>query len=338
MSGTHLSPYPPLFRHSDDSLQPTLDSDLLPQIDFHLLDLDKLTEVCRDWGVFRLVNHGIPADLSNRLQDQAKKLFSLPVESKQALFNSPPMAYFWGTPALTPSGVAITQSAQNLYQLEGLFVLLNQLPQLQGDDPTLRSFRLLLEEYGQHMARLARSIFNVVMRNLGLDPSLSETYLSESTGVVRLYRYTHCRDANQISGMEAHTDSSVLSILNEDEVGGLEVYKDDRWIQVRPITNTLIVNLGDMMQAMSNDEYKSVKHRVLVKKGEDRMSICYFVFPMDDGVIQSTNYRPFTYKMFRTQVQEDIKATGSKVGLQRFMHTEPQIRSSAPTPNPGAQR
>lgn len=69
---------------------------------------------------------------------------------------------------------------------------------------------------------------------------------------------------------------------------------------------------------MSDDEYKSVKHRVKVNKSKERISICYFVFPTDDGIIQSSRYRPFTYADFRAQVQEDIKTHGFKVGLDRF--------------------
>lgn len=58
---------------------------------------------------------------------------------------------------------------------------------------------------------------------------------------------------NSAWGMEVHTDSSVLSILNQDEVGGLEVLKDKEWIEVRPVSNTLIVNLGDMMQVPTKE-------------------------------------------------------------------------------------
>lgn len=62
----------------------------------------------------------------------------------------------------------------------------------------------------------------------------------------------------------------------------------------------------------------SVEHRVGANVRSDRMSICYFAFPKEDGVILSSNYKPFTYEQFQAQVQQDIKATGFKVGLDRF--------------------
>ncbi|EEF22208.1 conserved hypothetical protein, partial [Ricinus communis] len=70
--------------------------------------------------------------------------------------------------------------------------------------------------------------------------------------------------------------------------------------------------------AISDDEYKSVMHRVQANKDEDRLSICYFVFPAAGSVIQSSKYKPFTYKDFQEQVQQDIKTVGFKVGLEKF--------------------
>lgn len=98
------------------------------------------------------------------------------------------------------------------------------------------------------MSRIARTIFEAMVRNLHLDSTQSHSDLSESTGLVRVYRYPNFSKADEALGMEVHTDSSVLSILNEDQVGGLEVFKDDKWLLVQPIPGSLIVNLGDMMQ------------------------------------------------------------------------------------------
>ncbi|MBA0587567.1 hypothetical protein Gorai_000693 [Gossypium raimondii] len=156
-------------------------------------------------------------------------------------------------------------------------------------------------------------------KNLDLDPKQSESKLDESTALIRVYRYPPRRSlAGEAWGMIPHTDSSVLSIVNQDHVGGLEIFKDNKWHLVNPIPNTLIVHIGDMMQAISDDEYMSVKHRVRVKKQEERLSICYFVFPAEESVIHSSKYKPFTYKDFQEQVQKDTRTLGYKVGLQRF--------------------
>jgi isopenicillin N synthase-like dioxygenase len=64
-----------------------------------------------------------------------------------------------------------------------------------------------------------------------------------------------------------------------------------------------------------------VKHRVRLNEHRDRISIGYFVFPKEDSVIQSANYKPFTYGDFQAQVHQDVKTLGFKVGLERFKLT-----------------
>ena len=143
----HLNHHqPPSLDHNGDG-DPTRnqDQDPVPVIDLQCLNHDKskLEEACNYWGLFRLVNHGIPLTLLSQLQDQAKQLFSLPFESKQASCNSSPSAasYFWGTPALTPSGAALTSGPQNINLVEGFVMNLGHLSQFQPQLPELESFR-----------------------------------------------------------------------------------------------------------------------------------------------------------------------------------------------------
>ncbi|GMI97173.1 Gibberellin 2-oxidase 9 [Hibiscus trionum] len=324
----NLGSYPPVFRQLNSvlpqpksysiSMDDTHVSVPVPTVDLQCLSRHKLGEACENWGIFRLANHGIPSTLLTKLQHHAKMLFSLSFESKQALMTNP-VSYFWGTPALTSSGTALKSASSNMNWLEGLNVPLSQLPQFQSEDPLLHCFRLLLEEYGRHLSRIATTLFQSMAKNLDLDPEQSECMLDESTGFIRVYRYPpHRSIAGEAWGMIPHTDSSVLSIVNQDQVGGLEICKDNKWILVDPIPNTLIVHIGDMMQAISGDRYASLRHRVRVKKQEERLSICYFVFPAEDSVIRSSKYKPFTYKEFQQQVQKDTSTVGYKVGLQRF--------------------
>ncbi|XP_010483466.1 PREDICTED: gibberellin 2-beta-dioxygenase 8-like [Camelina sativa] len=340
--------YPPAFRRviSDgdplatvEEVEPVLvqDEDIqIPVIDLERLDKDILREACKEWGIFRLVNHGVPLALTSRLQEISGLLLSLPFETKRELFATvkSPLSYFWGTPALNPSGDALKRGSQasNVHMLEGFNVPLSKLPTfISCDDdhnPKLESFRVLIEEYGRHITRIAVSLFEDIAQTLNLELSGNRRseYLSESTGLIRVYRYPWRSDkaAGEALGMEVHTDSSVISILKEDETGGLEIMKGEEWFCVKPVANTLIVNLGDMMQAISDDEYKSVTHRVKKKNREtERHSVCYFVFPKRDCGIKSSNYKPFTYSEFEAQVQADVQSLGTKIGLPRFSPNSP---------------
>lgn len=124
------------FSHSDS------DSDSLPVIDFQNMNPEYLSEVCKEWGMFRLANHGVPVNLLSHLHDHASKLFSLSFESKQALPTTP-ILYFWGSPALTMSGNAKQTGpcTQKLNWLEGLNIPLTKTSQFQYEHPLLESFR-----------------------------------------------------------------------------------------------------------------------------------------------------------------------------------------------------
>ncbi|CAJ1960403.1 unnamed protein product [Sphenostylis stenocarpa] len=327
----NLESYPPDLRHQDrrqhppppnpDQDEELCDPDPVPIIDLECLHHDKLEEACKNWGLFRLVNHGVPLTLLKELQEVAKELFSLPFAVKEGACNGSPMTYFWGTPALTPSGTALPRGPQNMNWVEGFGVPLSQLSHFNPQLHTLESVRVLLMEYERHLWRIGRRLFEAMAKNLELDVEGSKEYLAEKSGMMRVYRYPNCPDTNVGWGMEEHTDSSVLSILNQDDqVGGLQLLNHHQWFNVKPIPNTFIVNLGDMMQAISNDRYKSATHRVSINKHKERISLCYFVFPDEEAVIENSKYKPFTYNQFRAQVQEDIKAIGQKVGLPRFHH------------------
>ncbi|XP_074331179.1 gibberellin 2-beta-dioxygenase 8 [Apium graveolens] len=334
--------YPPIFRQPNIPLCCNENQDLcnhevvvgrntLPVVDFQCVNEEKLHEACSDWGVFRLVNHGIPTTLINQLVETSKQVFNYSFESKQRLFSCSPVTYFWGTPALNSKGLAL-QQPQNINWMEGFNVPLSQLSSHtrahkhgKDDDPLSTSLRYLIQEYGNHQSRIAETIYKAITDRLLLDQRRLDdsrncsSYLSLSTGFLRVYRYPALVQPNETSwGMDVHTDSSIISILNQDLVGGLQFMRHGHWHHVHPVANTLIVNLGDMMQAISDDKYKSVKHRVKLNKYKERLSMGYFVFPDDDILIQSPSYKPFTYSDFRAQVQQDLKAVGYKVGLQRF--------------------
>lgn len=140
---SNFASYPPLFPQTSNPIW-SIDvgkpinripgPDPLPVVDLQSLDLIKLSEACKELGIIRLVNHGIPFVLLDQLKDHAKRLLSLHFASKQCLFTSP-ISYFWGTPAPGVGG------PQNFNWLEGLNIPLNKLSQLQTEDPILDSFR-----------------------------------------------------------------------------------------------------------------------------------------------------------------------------------------------------
>lgn len=155
----NFSTYPPYFRpnhhptgnspetetesDSHPKPDPLTRSAALPVIDFEALNPEYLSRVCREWGMFRLTNHGVPTELLSQLDDHSNKLFSLDFESKQSLPTAP-VLYFWGTAAITMAADSEKQTAlyaHNINWLEGFNVPLSKISHSQYEDPVLESFR-----------------------------------------------------------------------------------------------------------------------------------------------------------------------------------------------------
>uniref|UniRef100_J3L0U4 Fe2OG dioxygenase domain-containing protein n=1 Tax=Oryza brachyantha TaxID=4533 RepID=J3L0U4_ORYBR len=93
-----------------------------------------------------------------------------------------------------------------------------------------------------------------------------------------------CPEPERVVGTLEHTDPSLFTVLAQDAVGGLQVWHEEGggggWVDVAPVAGTLLVNVGDMLKVVSNDEYKSVEHRVVIKSSKDaRVSIAVFFNP-----------------------------------------------------------
>lgn len=296
----------------------------LPVIDLRVLSPESAAEIAgasSEWGFFQVVNHGVSGELLEELREEQKRLFRVPFEEKEgstALNES----YRWGNPTAT--------SLDQLSWSEAFHVPLSSLApravpaeaEDDDDDHEFRSLREVMRKVAGAMSELARLLSAVLAENLGCPRDLFGENCSETTCFLRLNRYPPCPFSSNTMGLVPHTDSDFMTILHQDHVGGLQLMKDSKWVSIKPNPEALIVNIGDLFQAWSNDVYKSVQHRVMTNKVE-RYSVAFFLCPSYDSVIGSCKepspYRKFTFKEFRAQVQEDVKATGYKVGLSRFL-------------------
>ncbi|CAI0405148.1 unnamed protein product [Linum tenue] len=180
----------------------------------------------------------------------------------------------------------------------------------------------VMVEFAAAMAELAGTLAGVLVENLGHSRGDFEDICQESSCFLRLNRYPACPTSPEVFGLVPHTDSDFLTILSQDEVGGLQLMKDSRWVAVKPNQDALIVNIGDLFQAWSNDIYKSVEHKVMANAKMERYSIAYFLCPSYETSIGScrepSKYRKFTFGEYRSQIQEQVKKYGYKIGLPSF--------------------
>ncbi|CAN1840768.1 Gibberellin 2-beta-dioxygenase 6 [Linum perenne] len=314
---------PPL-EHQHDLLHC---SAVMEECQLPLIDLSKLSScdeseragcaasICRassEWGFFQVVNHGIDLDLVRKMRREQVNLFQLPFERKASsgLLNN---SYRWGTPTAT--------CPKQFSWSEAFHVPLSMISQedCYGEFTSLRE---VMVEFSAAMSKLAGSLAGILVENLGHSNGAFDDMCEESSCFLRLNRYPACPVSPEIFGLVPHTDSDFLTILSQDEVGGLQLMKDSRWVAVKPNQDALIVNIGDLFQAWSNDIYKSVEHKVMANAERERYSIAYFLCPSYDTSIGScrepSKYRKFTFGEFRRQIQAEVKEIGYKIGLPSF--------------------
>ncbi len=156
----------------------------------------------------------------------------------------------------------------------------NQWP----DEALVPGFRTACEQYSVAMERVARRLMALFAQALGMAPQAFDGYMRDPICTTRLLHYPPqpAHAAPGQIGCGAHTDWGALTLLAQDDAGGLQVQgADGRWFDVAPMPGALVVNTGDMMPRWTNDRWRSTMHRVINRRsGRDRWSIAYF-FDLD---------------------------------------------------------
>ncbi|XVE87842.1 hypothetical protein DITRI_Ditri19aG0020600 [Diplodiscus trichospermus] len=300
----------------------------LPLIDLSCLDhLDELEkegckrEIARaahEWGFFQVINHGISKDILEKMRDEQIKVFKQPFHNKcreHKFLNFSAGSYRWGTPTAT--------SLRQLSWSEAFHIPMTDISTSGAFNTNHLSLSSSMEQFATKVASLAQKLAEILAEKLGPKSNFFQENCLPSTCYLRLNRYPPCSIPLEIFGLMPHTDSDFLTILHQDQVGGLQLVKDGKWIAVKPNPEALIVNIGDLFQAWSNDSYKSVQHCVVTNPTKERFSAAYFLCPSYETVIESCSkssvYRKFSFREYRQKVQEDVQKHGHKVGLPRFL-------------------
>ncbi|ERN09535.1 gibberellin 2-beta-dioxygenase 8 [Amborella trichopoda] len=319
-----IEKYGDLFHESRNCRKEAVEECGLPLIDLQYLSssdeaerqacISDMATASSEWGFFQVVNHGISDELVERMRKEQRKVFEMAFEKKRSS-SSLNDSYRWG-------GAPNAPSVNHMSWSEAFHVPLSKISDHQ-DDPPFNSLRLVMKEFAKAMAELALSLSGILARKLGQSPEYFPENCDERTCFLRLNRYPPCPFSPDVCGLVPHTDSDFLTILCQDQVGGLQLMKDSKWVSVKPNSKALIVNIGDLFQAWSNGAYKSVEHRVMTNPTVERHSIAYFLCPSYEAPIstslQPPLYKKFTFREFRQQVQEDVKKMGYKIGLPRFL-------------------
>jgi isopenicillin N synthase-like dioxygenase len=251
----------------------------------------EISRACRETGFFLVANHGVPASLVADQFEWSRRLFDLPLEARMAMHmrNSPTYAGYEPVGGQTLDSDTPPDLKESFYVNQDLPddhpYVATRIRGYGGNQwPALPGFRQQMLAYYSAMDTLAARVMRLLALSLELGANHFEPSFACPSATLRLIKYPpHPADArsNQL-GAGAHTDWGAVTILAQDDIGGLEVENAaGEWIAAPPVPGTFIINLGDMFNRWTNGIYRSNLHRVLNNRalGRDRYSIPFFYSP-----------------------------------------------------------
>ncbi|KAH7657847.1 Leucocyanidin oxygenase protein [Dioscorea alata] len=253
--------------------------DLDPQSGDPILDIRR---ACKDWGVFQVINHGVPISLLEEMKRVGLAFFRSPTEAKLRYACDPrfPASEGYGSKMLSKDGGVLDwRDYFDHHTLPESRCNPNRWP----DYPD--NYRHVVGEYSNSMKALAQKLLRMISISLGLAPSYIEDVIGEVYQNITISYYPPCPQPELALGLQTHSDIGAISLLIQDDVGGLEVLKDGEWVLVQPLSDAIIVLLSDQTEIITNGEYASAEHRALVNAKQVRLSVATFYDPSKTRVI-----------------------------------------------------
>ncbi|WOD07247.1 isopenicillin N synthase family dioxygenase [Marinomonas sp. GJ51-6] len=268
-----------------------------------LIDLEKLThetlsirqkeiqlldKACREIGFFYLVNTSIPSSLMKALMREAKRFFALPQAEKEAIDIAKSKNHRGygriGEEQLDENGHADWKETFDMalefpedHPLAVKYPSMYESNQNPSDPRTVE----VLQDYYVEAFGVAHKVLTAMAQALSLEDNFFTKGFTDHVTVLRMIHYPPRPQNDHDNGAGAHTDYGCVTLLLQDDIGGLQVKnRQGEWVDATPIENAIVVNIGDLMQHWTNDEYVSTAHRVRAS-AEDvhRYSFPFFVEP-----------------------------------------------------------
>ncbi|MCX5495548.1 isopenicillin N synthase family oxygenase [Kaistia dalseonensis] len=251
-------------------------------------------------GFLYVAGHQVSRADVEAVREMSKAFFALPDEEKLKLKidkNFRGFLPFAGSTIVTSSVAKVSKPNQS----ESIFFMHEvaaddpgalagkplQGPNQWPDEAVLPGFRATIDRYVAEMSELARKLVRAISISIGMPPDSMDRYFEHPTTFLRLLHYPTQPAEEGLFGSAPHTDYGYITLLAQDNVGGLEVKnKAGDWIAAPPIPDTFVMNVGDILARWSNDQFVSTPHRVINRSGRERYSQPFFFDPSMDEMIE----------------------------------------------------
>ncbi|CAK7338942.1 unnamed protein product [Dovyalis caffra] len=245
----------------------------VPIIDFEGFENSRRIEVVNEirkaseeWGFFQVVNHGIPVSVMDEMLVGVKRFHEQPQEVKMELYSrdaNQRVKFFSGVLLLTKEP-AIWRDTIAFDFKDGKLDP-EHFPDI---------FRKEVSEYIRHVMTIGKTLSEFLSESLGLRSDYLSSIECMVTASLVGHYYPACPEPDLTLGTANHTDPSFLTILLQDNMGGLQVRHQNQWVDV------------PLCMLITNDKFKSVEHRVLAGEVGPRTSVACFFFPSTENTLK----------------------------------------------------
>jgi isopenicillin N synthase-like dioxygenase len=252
----------------------------------------EIDDACRRVGFFSIVGHGVPDRLCRDLEHAAREFFARPDDEKGTIAMARGGRAWRGW---FPVGGELTSGRPD--HKEGIYFG----AELPPDDPRVRAglplhgrnlfparpaeLRETVLAFIAEMTTLGATVVRAIGIALGLDPQwFARTLTADPVVLFRIFNYPALTAAGADDwGVAEHTDYGLLTMLMQDETGGLQVHGPAGWVDVDPQPGAFVCNIGDMLERMTAGRYRSTPHRVRPPREHGRLSFPFFYDPSWDA-------------------------------------------------------
>ncbi|KAJ6835571.1 gibberellin 20 oxidase 1-A-like [Iris pallida] len=252
-------------------------------------------EACERHGFFQVINHGIDPRLLDKAHGCVQKFFTMPLDEKQRAQRKPgeSCGYASSFTGRFANKLPWKETLSFRFASSSSIDVLDYFIDTLGDD--FDYFGRVYQDYCEAMSNLSLVIMEVLGLSLGVGRSHFREFFEGNDSIMRLNYYPPCQKPDLTLGTGPHCDPTSLTILHQDDVGGLQVFTEGNWRSISPKTDAFVVNIGDTfmasltysnMHALSNGRYKSCLHRAVVNSTKARKSLAFFLCPQTHKVVR----------------------------------------------------
>ncbi|CAI9118253.1 OLC1v1019790C2 [Oldenlandia corymbosa var. corymbosa] len=240
--------------------------------------VNQVRDSCENWGFFQVVNHGIPESVMEDMIRGIRLFHELDPETKSEYYSRN-----MSRKVLYHSNIDLYFSKSAVWKDTITFNMAPSPPQPEEIPNICRNAAV---DYGKYVMELGLDLLRLISEALGLDPTYLQGLDCGEGLVMKGHYYPPCPEPELTFGTADHTDNTFLTIVLQDQIGGLQVlHNNNQWVDVPPLPGALVVNMGDMLQVRIIYWYRQcflfeavsfgIKNKKLKKRERKVVELCF---------------------------------------------------------------